>query len=341
MQKLLQNKKLLILLASFLVLGIFSFIFFSKFDWETFWNSFQGIKIEYFLLACAATVGIILVKAYQIRIYLPKDKKVSVKKLFEDVSMLLMSVNLIPLWGGHALFVYLLGSHKKVGKTLAFSVITMDQVLDGFGKLAVFLAVSLMVPLPPMLKDGLFALILLVTIPYLIMLFVAYKYRNLKMEDLKPVSGFKQKVGRAFTKWAFNLHAIRDFRKVYPIIFIAVLMRGFEALAVFWVQKGFGLELPYYASIFVVAAFSFATTIPSVTPARTGVFEGAVISAYHFLGIPTEKAMALALIVHVVHTLPFVVTGYLVSLKLGFNRKKFQLAQEAEVALTLPIPEEL
>ena len=102
---------------------------------------------------------------------------------------------------------------------------------------------------------------------------------------------------------------------------LSLLMKGMEGLAVVLVQWSFGLSLPFYSSILVVAAVSLATFLP-FSPGRVGIFEGAVYWAYKYLGLDDASALTLALFIHVVHSFPLILIGYGVSLKQGFHWKK-------------------
>jgi uncharacterized protein (TIRG00374 family) len=315
-----RNKKSLIGIATTLASTILLFLCFRKVDWRAFLQNIEGIQIPYLLLGFLTTFTIILIKSLQIRIYLPREKKIPYFRVFQVVAILLMMVSILPFWGGHALFVYLLGKREKVGAITALSVVTLDQVLDGFGKVAVLGAAALIVPLPDWMKDGIRGLVLLVFVAYSITFFLAYRYKNFS----PPAPSSRPlwiKLRGFFYQWASNLKTLRDPGKISAVIFLSVLMRVIETLAVFWVQKSFGLELPLSASILVVAALSLATVLP-VAPGRLGVFEAAVFSTYRGLGLDPTLAAVLALFVHLVHSLPLILTGYAMALKTGFHRRE-------------------
>jgi uncharacterized membrane protein YbhN (UPF0104 family) len=98
------------------------------------------------------------------------------------------------------------------------------------------------------------------------------------------------------------------------------------------VQKSFGLDLPFYAPLVILAALSLATMLP-LSPGRLGVFEATLYFVYQSFGVEPTLALTLGLFIHLVHTLPFILTGYGVSLKLGFKKK--DLADSAEKPILL------
>ncbi len=290
---------------------------FHNVHWGSFWVSIRSIKPGFLLFSFLVSFLLIWAKTIQILIYLPKNKKVPFIRLFEVVSILLMTVSILPFWGGHALFVYLLGEKEKVGKTVTLSIVTQDQILDGFGKIFIISWAILVLPLPPWMRDGFWGIISAVVIAFMAAFFLAHRYRT--FTDLSGQSQGKMgKIKNLFGKWAHHMVVMRDIKKLFPIIFLAAFKRVLEAFVVFGVQKSFSLDLGFSVAVVVVAAISLATLLP-LSPGRVGLFEAAVYLIYVQFGVEPSVAMALALFIHLAHSLPFVFTGYFVSIKTGFR----------------------
>jgi len=68
------------------------------------------------------------------------------------------------------------------------------------------------------------------------------------------------------------------------------------------------VELAYEAGVLVAAATTFALVLPSA-PASLGVFEAAVLVALHPYGVGDARALAYAVVLHVVTFAPFIVAG--------------------------------
>src|SRR4029453_11724734 len=191
----------------------------------------------------------------------------------------LMTASLLPFWGGHALFVYLLGSREKVGKTVALSVLTVEQILEGFGKIALFAALAFMIAVPSWMEKGVRGALLAVLLGYGSLIFLAHFHRNYREGNSNAEGNLFQKSKGLFFRWARHLEALKDFRCVLGGVLLSILMKGLEVSAVFWVQRAFGVELPFYAPLFVAASLSLASMVP-MAPGRLGVFEAAVFVVY-------------------------------------------------------------
>lgn len=303
----------------------------SRIDAEQFLRALKQVHVSYLLCGSCFTVLILLFSTSQFKIFLPPKSPISFLKLFRIVSIFSMTVNLIPFWGGHALFIYLVGKKEKVGITPALSAMTLEQIADGFAKLFIFALVSFVIPLPDWMHQGVRGLVILVTCFYVLVFFFAFRYRNLNQnKDFAPV-GWK-KILHFAANWAYHLHAMRSVSKSLMGFGLAIAMKLCEVMAVWMVQKSFGFDLSFSSALLMVAALCIATTLP-VSPGRVGIFEATALLIYQYLGLDASQALALGILIHVVHTLPFVLVGYLNSLWMGFKRK--ELEQEMERAGSL------
>ncbi len=297
---------------------------FRQVDTKLFLSSLENARWNWLVLAALCTLGILFLNSFQLKLFLPKYGLISFRRMFLLVSIFSMTVNVIPFWGGHALLIYLIGQKEKVGKTVALSVITLDQIIEGFGKLFIFLLVALVAPYPEWMKSGVQGFIVLVTVSYSVFFFLSYRYRNGVSEKVVPGHTLKGRIYYVFVNWAHHLHVLRSGKKLLGTACLSVSMKILEVLAIFFIQKSLGVGLGFPEALLVAAALSLATTLP-LTPGRLGLFEAGALLTYQYLGIPAAQALALGVLIHAVHTLPYIVAGYLASLKLGFRRKEIPL----------------
>ena len=92
-------------------------------------------------------------------------------------------------------------------------------------------------------------------------------------------------------------------------VILAYGMKLGEASAIWGVQKSFGLDLPIWSVLLILAALNLATIIP-LAPGNLGVYEATVFFIYQYLGLAPEKALVLALVQHICFLLPLAGTGY-------------------------------
>jgi uncharacterized membrane protein YbhN (UPF0104 family) len=310
------NKILKILLAAAVTAGLLYWCF-HQVHWLVLWEAWTRARWSLLLPAFLVPPAILALNALQWKLFLPRFDRVSFAKMFQLIAVFSMTVNVVPFWGGHALMLYLLGQREKVGKTVALSAITLDQIIEGPAKLLLFGIVFFFAPFPPWMKEGMQGFFLLAVSAYLLLMILAFRFRN------QPEESGKLKA--LIARWAHHLHVLRDWRSLALTGFLAVVTKILEVTAVYFVQASLGLSLGWSSAILVTAAVSLATTFP-LTPGRLGVFEAAAMVTYQFLGVSADQALAAAITVHAAHTLPFILLGYLSSIKLGFQRRSYHPA---------------
>lgn len=307
-------------ILTFFITSLLIYLCVSKIDLNQFWSAICQIRLAYLLLGVFFTCLILFLSSTQFKIFLPPDAPISFSRLFQIVSIFAMMVNLVPFWGGHALFIYLVGKREKVGVAASLSAMTLEQIADGIAKLFVFALVALLLPFPDWMRNGIRGLVILVACVYGLVFYFAFRFRNLNQKkEFSPVAWHK--ILHFAANWAYHLHALRSFPKTMAGFGLAISMKLCEVMAVWMVQKSFGLDFSFQGALLMVAALCIATTLP-LTPGRIGIFEATALLIYQYLGLDASKALAVGVVVHVVHTLPFLTVGYLNSILMGFKRKE-------------------
>ncbi len=307
---------------------------FHQVDLKLFLEAIGQARIPILIAACLGSISVLLLNTVQLKLFLPHYKMVSFRRMFHFVAIFCMTVSVVPFWGGHALFVYLLGHREKVGKTITLSVLTLDQLIEGFAKIFIFGVVAFTASFPEWMEIGVRSFLVLMAVVYTVVFLAAYFFRDRNFATAERPNTWKGRCYGFFTKWAHHLHILRDFRKLILSLCLATLMKLSEVAAIFLVQRSMGVGLGLADAFLVAAALSLATMLP-LTPGRVGTFEAGALVTYQFLGIGAPQALAMGVLLHIVHTLPFVVLGYFSSLKIGFQRREVSALQSSEEALAV------
>jgi uncharacterized protein (TIRG00374 family) len=315
-----RNKALKLAAGTLFSLGLLYWCF-QKIDFSVFWDTLKGAHFSYLAFAAVFPCLVICTNSLLFKFFLPRFDMVAYPKMFKIVGAFSLAVNVIPFWGGQALFIYLLGQREKAGKTVALSIMTLDQIMDGFGKIFIFGFVVFAGPFPGWMREGMISFFVVISVIYLFLFILSYIYRDRADHWDAPATGFWGRLYGLFRNWAHHLHVLRDFKRTGVTILLAVLMKLFQVLMVFGVQKSLGIPLGLTDAFLVLAALSLGTTL-SVTPGRIGLYEASVMLAYQYLGIPATQALALGVTLHVVQLVPYVIIGSLSFLKLGLGRQE-------------------
>lgn len=312
----LRPHKILLCGATTFITTILLFWCFRQIDVATIWRNLYQVSIIPMLAAMLVLLAILWLKSIQWQLFLPSNAFISFQSVFRVIAIMVMMANVLP-WG-QTFAIYHLGKIHKIGKTVALSVITLDQIATGFSKLTLFLLAALATPLPAWMKRGIVIALCLVVGIYLFLLYFSHRHRHFKDAHHLIHNRWQDKLLHSVAKWAHHLQALRNWKKMCCVIALGLLVKLCEVGAIFLVQKGFGLMLPWWSAIFVLAGLNLATIVP-ITPGNIGIFEATIFFVYQFLGLEASQAMSLALFQHFIYLISMVLPGYLISIKSGFK----------------------
>ena len=94
-----------------------------------------------------------------------------------------------------------------------------------------------------------------------------------------------------------------------------------EASAIWGIQKSFGLDLPIWSVLLILATLNL-TTLISISPGNLGVYEATVFFVYQNLGVTPDQAIALAITQHLCFLIPLAGTGYIFIIRRNFINKR-------------------
>jgi len=312
-------KKILLLIA-WTFSTYLLFLCFSKIQWNQSWDSIKQVHPLWLFLGIAGHFLIFIFWAKQWIIFLPGKASVTFKEMFKVNALMSTAMNIIPFPGGHACGVFLLAKKEGINHSTALSVMSLDQLAEGIAKLTVLLIVSLLTPIPPLMKKGILGLIVIIFLFMSILLYFSFRFHDYKKEVSSFKNNFKERTIDFLSRWGRQLEGLRNFQTFFYGVILAYGMKLSEASAIWAIQKGFGIDLPIWSVLLVLAALNLTTIVP-LAPGNLGVYEATVFFIYQYLGIEPEQAIALALTQHLCFLLPLAGTGYVYTLTKSFTKK--------------------
>jgi uncharacterized membrane protein YbhN (UPF0104 family) len=212
------------------------------------------------------------------------EARVTFPRMFEIVSMAAAVMNTVPFGAGHASMVLLLIRRGETTQRGALSVLALDQLGEGIAKVAVFVLVLLLAPVPVWMRNGITMATIFVVVLALAMI--------------------------AASRWANELKVLKSWLRSTTALACVVGTKVVEALAIVAVQRAFGVDVGMSGTLLVLAAVILGSMVP-LTPGNVGTYETAVFVAYRYLGLAPEQALSLALVQHIAFIIPSVGVGYL------------------------------
>ena len=315
-----RNKKILLLIA-WAIATYLLFLCFREIELEQAWSIIKQAHPLWLLLGVLGHFLIFVFWAKQWIIFLPGTLTVSFKEMFEINALMSTTMNTLPFPGGHAFGIFLLAKKEGVGHSAALSVMSLDQLTEGIAKLTVLAIVGWLIPLPPLMKKGIVGLVVIIFLFLSVLLYFAYRFHDYKISDFRYHKTPKEKIIDFISRWGHQLEGLRNFKTFFYGLILAYGMKLGEASAIWGIQKSFGVDLPIWSVLLILAALNLTTLFPLV-PGNLGVYEATVFFIYQYLGIEPDQAIALALTQHLCFLLPLAGTGYVFILLRNFIQKK-------------------
>jgi uncharacterized membrane protein YbhN (UPF0104 family) len=244
-----------------------------------------------------ANFAILPLLTLQWRYLLPRRQALTWSILWGCVTRGIAAMNTLPFGGGHAVAVGLLARHTGVSGSV--SLLALEQLCDGFAKLALLLAALPVAPMPASLHQAAWVLSAVMVVSVLILFWLAHH------EPGAGRAGWR-------TRWGHHLEVLKRPTIFTAAVGLSLLIKVVSLLAVFAVQRSLGVSLPLTSTLVILAAVTFATLL-SIAPSDLGVYEASAFAAYRLLGVPPAEALALGLLQHACFLFPLVGTGYLLT----------------------------
>jgi uncharacterized protein (TIRG00374 family) len=279
-----------------------------RLPWARAWDEIRRAQVSWLLAATALNFAILPLWAMEWRLLAPRGARSTFRAMFGVVAVTSSVLNTIPFFAGEAFGVGLLMARGGLPRGAALSVLAMDQLLVGVGKVAVVAIAALVAPLPDWLRAGVLTLVTGVCALGLAVLLLAHGWERARGWLSRASSAPAGLLARVVS-WGRHFDAMREPGVAALLVTLALTKKLAELAAIVAVQGAFGLDLSLSTAILVLAALSVTTLLP-VSPANLGVYEATVYSIYRFLGFDDATAFGIALLQHTVFLVAGLVPGY-------------------------------
>ena len=253
-------------------------------DWARTGDALKQGRLSWLGVAVAANAAILVCWAAFWRALRPPDEPVvAYGRMFEIAATSSALMNTLPFGGGHASSLVLLVRRAGMSKRGAVSLFALDQLGEGFAKVTIFVLVGLLVPLPIWMRAAITTASVVVAAWFVTMVVAS--------------------------RWARELEVMKGWRRASTALACVLAMKAAEALAIWAVQRAFGVDLSVGGTLLVLATVVLATMLP-LAPGNLGTYEASVFLVYRHLGVAPELALSLAIVQHLCFMLPAVGVGY-------------------------------
>lgn len=237
----------------------------------------------------------------------------------------------LPARAGEVIRPYLLARQEGLSATATFATIIIERLLDAVT--CVLLLASFVLLFDPgmdradstlyrLVEYGGLAVGCLAVVVLVAMFFAAQDPRAVgrwayKVEHLLP-GRITHALATGLLKFAEGLAVVRTPRRLLSAVLLSFPMWLSIALGIWTVIRAFGIDMPFTGSFLLIALLVVGVSVP--TPGGVGGFEAAVqIGLTSFYGVPNDRAVGAALVLHLVSLLPIVALGFLFLIQDGLG----------------------
>lgn len=300
-------------------------------EWETVLTGFSTISLKWYIVATLVMILTIWIRAYRWSFFLTSSESPSVYTLHKGVMIGYFGNNVLPFRLGEVLRAY--STSKLTGYSTAhlFSTIILERLVDVFSFFIFLIGISLVAPLPEWAGNTRIFLGIFIGI-FIIIIAIYYKYHKRLTRYIE---------GKQGRYWHIITHLNRGFTAVFEmeyrlVVFVLSLIIWTMYALIFWLGfKMFDLNLGFIAASALLAASSFAISIPSA-PGYVGTYHVAVVQTLLFYGLDKSTSFTYAVVVHLVGFLSLTLLGLIYYLGTHLSVRSVTLESETLKKLSKP-----
>lgn len=312
---------------------IFLFLVFRQVDGEELLHALVQADYRWLLPALLVYLTGYWLRAVRWKYLMYAVKPLTWQALFPPLIIGFMVNNVLPARAGEFVRAYLVGKRENVSKSAVFSTVVMQRVYDGLVMVLFAVVVLTLFHIPKTEQNANFVAIMNMVINLTALLFVlvfvgllvliTWKEKFLPLlnhligwlpDKLRPLSE------RMMLSFIDGFSVLKNKKDSLLALLFSVLAWSGESAAYFFVFKAFGLELPFYAAIMMMAVVNLGIMVPS-SPGYIGPFEFFGVGTLLIFGIDKSVSLPCVLIIHSLVWLPITLWGfyYMWTYKLSFK----------------------
>lgn len=306
--------------AAALLLALAGTVFFTYLavrdvDFDTVWATLERCQYLWLLPSLLLLAAAVYIRALRWGLLFAPATRPSQRALLNALLIGYFLNQILPARAGEAARVVSLHQEAGTSRAEALGTAVAERIYDVMALLLLLFAAAPFLPAVTWLRRaGVLALVLLVVIVITIVVIERYRERPVRFL-LRPFARLPgssvDRSNAAAANLVHGLGALHRPRAATPV-FLVTLVSWVVAAGSYWFTLvAFDLGLGLRAGLLIVIATNLALVIPSL-PAAVGVFEAATILSLAAYGISRSEALSVAVALHAVNFLPFVVAGLFV-----------------------------
>ncbi len=281
-------------------------------NWEQVVAAAAGVNPAWFLVTIVLIVVAVWLRASRWRRLLDSASPIGVSRLFGIMMIGYLINTVLPARLGEPARAVILADTEGVPAAKGISTIVVERLLDVLTVLVALAVVSLAMDLPGWLTTSALLLGTGSVVSFFLLILAGYRRAWLLNRIARLETRFSPRRVQFVMRQMDNLLAGTDCLR-QPRNLVMILMHSaliwlssvFQSLSVF---LAFGLELVWTAPTLTVVANALGMVVPS-SPGYIGVFHAITVAVLELFTVPTNLALSVAIVLHMVSFLPLSLFG--------------------------------
>lgn len=303
-------------------------LFWAFYDVDFFDIIYDLRKAEwsYIFLAIIFNFSTIWLKSLRWKLILQPIKRIKTTRVLSALLIGLFVNEILPMRVGELARAYAVGKRERLSKTLCFSSIILERILDGLVLLIILSILSVIFPLPSWLKGSGYILGLVL----ILVVVVIWGLNSLQVE--RSILLFARYFGKGkfkvydrlkslYARFVDGLMVLRDKKLLSAAFLLSTFAWAGQAATIWATLRSLDIALPLWAPWIVLIIINLGILIPNA-PANVGVFQVACMLGLTLFSVDKALALSFSMLLFGLLTIPIIPIGMIAMLIAGFSFKE-------------------
>lgn len=312
--------------------ALFLYLCFHSLDRAALKQAF-ALPYPWFLMGVVILNFVLMVFRTQIwNVLLRPTKDIPYWTLFDLLHIGYMANNLLPLKAGEFFRASFVAKKWKLPYTQVLTTIGLERYFYGFSLILVFFWVTVFLQVPVWIKSGAYV-VAAVLIGVQVSLTILWKTKpNLeKWEKRHPLIYRGIEILFHIGEGSQPLKSGKSF---FNLLFLGLITWVIQAVMLKIIEMGYGLDLSWSSTLFVMVAINLGTALPSA-PGNLGTLELAAVLGYTFVGLDKATALGIGIYFHFLQAIPITFVGLFYYFRWGLRFRDMEKVAEEKFGETI------
>jgi uncharacterized protein (TIRG00374 family) len=284
-----------------------------RIDYREVLNALAQANYAWLIPAALPLAATIACKVFRWQLLFPGDhSRIRRSKLLSALMISYALNTILPARLGEVARAYVIGESENLSKSLAFSTIVVEKVLDVLTLLLFLVLLLPFVPLPSWIQQSALVMAPVFICLFAVILALAYQRKG----TLAVVRFFVERVPRLDAERLLapldsalsGFDALGSLRSNLLLWGWSIAVWATSGLFMLLVMFAFHIDAPPAAAFLLLCVTSLGMTVPS-SPGYIGVYHWLVVSTLQIFGVERELALSFAFAVHALTFVPLTLIG--------------------------------